>query len=226
MAIPWIDVDNVGYQRHKVGIDYALYKFKQFQWTKKNIFYELIYVLLVPQSRALSGDKAVRALKQMNFLSSDISISSISKILRESGVRFHQRKSQFVDAVRKLYTDKEFWNELSSYHTGYTSCVYSYSQSIYATNMRAWLVSKIKGLGYKTASQFLRNIGITGLCILDVHILDGLEERGLINKKKGLTKKDYCSIEKSMQKYAEESNLPVDALDLLWWQNKTGFIFR
>ena len=42
---------------------------------------------------------------------------------------------------------------------------------------------RIKGLGYKEASHFLRNIGFPGYAILDKHILNSLREMGVIGKR-------------------------------------------
>ena len=48
------------------------------------------------------------------------------------------------------------------------------------TDIRDWLVKNIKGLGYKEASHFLRNIGYKNYAIVDFHILDLLVKYKLI----------------------------------------------
>ena len=48
--------------------------------------------------------------------------------------------------------------------------------------LREWLVKNVKGLGYKEASHFLRNIGKSeDLAILDRHILKNLQDLKVIN---------------------------------------------
>ena len=55
-----------------------------------------------------------------------------------------------------------------------------------AFERRDWLAQdpRIKGLGYKEASHFLRNIGFKGYGILDKHIVRSLFELGVIDSPK------------------------------------------
>ena len=85
----------------------------------------------------------------------------------------------------------------------------------------------IKGIGYKEASHFLRNIGYSGYGILDKHILRSLHELLVIdNPKPPTTKKKYLVIEQLMQVFAEQIEINFDELDLLLWSNKTGEILK
>ena len=85
----------------------------------------------------------------------------------------------------------------------------------------------IKGIGYKEAGHFLRNIGYRGYAILDKHILRTLHEYGVIaSAKPPATKKKYLAIEESMRKFAAEIKINFDELDLLLWSNKTGEILK
>jgi N-glycosylase/DNA lyase len=85
----------------------------------------------------------------------------------------------------------------------------------------------IKGIGYKEASHFLRNIGYSGYGILDKHILRSLHELSVIDSPKPpTTKKKYLAVEKLMQVFAEEIEINFDELDLLLWSNKTGEILK
>jgi N-glycosylase/DNA lyase len=85
----------------------------------------------------------------------------------------------------------------------------------------------IKGIGYKEASHYLRNIGYRGYAILDKHILRTLHECGVIDSPRApTTKKNYLAIEESMRKFAEEIKINFDELDLLLWSNKTGEILK
>jgi len=58
---------------------------------------------------------------------------------------------------------------------------------------REWFVKNVKGLGYKEASHFLRNIGFgEEITILDRHILKNLKKAGVIKEiPKTITKKAY-----------------------------------
>lgn len=85
----------------------------------------------------------------------------------------------------------------------------------------------IKGIGYKEASHFLRNVGFNGYAILDKHILKTLTEFGVIESPKPpSTKKKYIYIEERMREFANEIRIDVDELDLLLWSNKTGEILK
>jgi N-glycosylase/DNA lyase len=85
----------------------------------------------------------------------------------------------------------------------------------------------IKGIGYKEASHYLRNIGYLGYAILDKHILNTLHEVGLIDSPKPpTTKKKYLAVEQQMRNFAAELRINFDELDLLLWSNKTGEILK
>lgn len=85
----------------------------------------------------------------------------------------------------------------------------------------------IKGIGYKEASHYLRNIGYRGYAILDKHILRTLHEYGVIPcPDPPTTKKKYLVIEEMMRKFADEHTIDFDELDLLLWSNKTGEILK
>lgn len=85
----------------------------------------------------------------------------------------------------------------------------------------------IKGIGYKEASHFLRNIGLKGYAILDKHILRSLHEFGIIDSPKPPTSgKKYLEIEAELKEFAGEIGIDFDDLDLLLWSNKTGEILK
>ena len=83
-------------------------------------------------------------------------------------------------------------------------------------------------MGYKEASHFLRNIGFADdLAILDRHILKNLKIFGIIDEiPKSLSKKKYIEIEEKMRNLANEVNIPLSHLDLLFWSKETGEIFK
>ena len=85
----------------------------------------------------------------------------------------------------------------------------------------------IKGIGYKEASHYLRNIGYRGYAILDKHILRTLHEHGLLESPDPpATKKKYLAGEQLMREYAARLGVDFDELDLLFWSNKTGEILK
>ncbi|MEO8072560.1 MAG: N-glycosylase/DNA lyase [Acidobacteriota bacterium] len=94
---------------------------------------------------------------------------------------------------------------------------------------RDWLVKekRIKGLGYKEASHFLRNIGFKGYAILDKHVLRSLAELKIIDDAKPpSTRLKYLTIENQLKKLADSAEIDFDELDLVLWSLKTGEILK
>jgi N-glycosylase/DNA lyase len=94
---------------------------------------------------------------------------------------------------------------------------------------RDWLVKekRIKGLGYKEASHFLRNIGFKGYAILDKHILRSMTELGLIdNPQPPSTRTKYLATEEQLKNLAALTGIDFDELDLVLWSLKTGEILK
>jgi N-glycosylase/DNA lyase len=94
---------------------------------------------------------------------------------------------------------------------------------------RDWLVREkgIKGLGYKEASHFLRNIGLKGYAILDKHILRSLAELKIIDDPKPPnTRARYLTVENKLKDLALLSEIDFDELDLVLWSMKTGEILK
>ena len=94
--------------------------------------------------------------------------------------------------------------------------------------LREWLIENVKGMDYKEASHFLRNVGFgDDIAILDRHILKNLVRYSIIDEvPKSLTGKKYLEIEEKMRKFAQKAGIPFAHLDLLWWSEETGEIFK
>lgn len=94
---------------------------------------------------------------------------------------------------------------------------------------RDWLVKEkgVKGLGYKEASHFLRNIGLPGYGILDKHILRSLAELKIIDDPKPPnTRKKYLTVENKLKNLADKLKIDFDEMDLVLWSMKTGEILK
>lgn len=94
---------------------------------------------------------------------------------------------------------------------------------------RDWLVREkgIKGLGYKEASHFLRNIGLRGYGILDKHVLGCLAELKIIDDPKPpTTRSRYLMVEEKLRKFACETKIDFDEMDLVLWSLKTGEVLK
>ena len=93
---------------------------------------------------------------------------------------------------------------------------------------REWLVANVRGLGYKEASHFLRNVGRgEELAILDRHVLKNLVKHNAIEEiPKTLTKKRYMEIEQKMKEFSQKVSIPLAHLDLLFWSEEAGRVFK
>ncbi|MDD3492118.1 MAG: N-glycosylase/DNA lyase [Candidatus Thermoplasmatota archaeon] len=92
---------------------------------------------------------------------------------------------------------------------------------------REWLVRHVKGLGYKEASHFLRNVGYTGVAIIDRHVLRLMKRYGLIEKiPDSLSGKRYLELERILEGVAADLDITLAELDLYLWYMETGKILK
>lgn len=94
---------------------------------------------------------------------------------------------------------------------------------------RDWLARerRIKGLGYKESSHFLRNIGFRGYAILDKHILRSLAELGeIVSPDPPATRTRYLETEERLRQFSRRVGVDFDELDLVLWSMKTGEILK
>jgi N-glycosylase/DNA lyase len=94
---------------------------------------------------------------------------------------------------------------------------------------RDWLArdKQVKGLGYKEASHFLRNIGVKGHAILDKHVMRCLAEIGVIDSARPpSTRGKYLEVEQQLVHFARDVGIDFDELDLVLWSMKTGEVLK
>ncbi len=203
------------YNLKKSLIQKRLKEFKKLKSkSQAEIFEELAFCLFTPGSKALNGEKAVKRLKRAALLFKGEK-DAVSRQLRGL-VRFHNNKASFLIGARKLFINND---------------EFSIRKKLKAESpfdVRSWLVTRIKGIGYKEASHFLRNIGFgSGLAILDRHILKNLKKHKVIESiPLAITGKTYIIIEEKMRRFSKRARIPMDALDLLFWSRQTGSIFK
>ncbi len=94
---------------------------------------------------------------------------------------------------------------------------------------RDWLAQekRIKGLGYKESSHFLRNIGISGYAILDKHVMGCLHDLQIVDTAKPpTTRSRYLEVEEKLKLFARDLRIDFDELDLVLWSMKTGEVLK
>ena len=139
------------------------------------------------------------------------------RIVRElSGVRFKYRKAGYIIAAREEFIDD---GELD---------IREKIIGLGVEDRRDFLVRKVKGMGYKEASHFLRNVALSeDMAILDRHVLRSLRSLGVIEEiPRSLSRKRYLEIEEKMKDFAEEICIPMSHLDLTLWYRETGEVFK
>jgi len=180
---------------------------------KKEIFKELVFCILTPQSKATICWRAVEnMIKNGTLFRGDA--KEIQKSLK--GVRFKYKKSEYIVRAREQFFSAE--NPICSSLKNYKN----------VHLLRDYLAGNIKGIGYKEASHFLRNIGLgNGIAILDRHILGNLLKLGVIKEiPKSLSGKEYIGIEKKMEEFSKYIKIPLKHLDLTLWAKETGEVFK
>jgi N-glycosylase/DNA lyase len=138
---------------------------------------------------------------------------------RLSGVhRYPNARARYIVASRKFLLEHcgmQLRNKLHAFKCGH--------------ERRDWLVREkgIKGLGYKEASHYLRNIGFKGYAILDKHVLNCLAELKIIDDAKPPnTRAKYLMVEEKLRKLTQDLEIDLDEMDLVLWSMKTGMILK
>ncbi|HEV8594230.1 MAG TPA: DNA lyase, partial [Thermoplasmata archaeon] len=77
-------------------------------------------------------------------------------------------------------------------------------------------------------SHFLRNVGRgEEFAILDRHILKNLRYHGVIRSvPDSLSRTRYLAIEEKARAFAEDVDIPLAGMDLLFWSRETGAVFK
>ena len=132
------------------------------------------------------------------------------------GVRFPNNKTEYLIAARELFKKNGSF------------CLKEKIDTEDILKTREWIATNVKGMGFKEASHFLRNIGFgKGIAILDVHVLKNLKKYGVIKYiPSSISRKAYLDIENKTRLFAKKINIPIEELDLLFWSAQTGFIFK
>lgn len=205
------------YLEIKEDIEKRLKEFKSV-WDNGNnrdIHVEMSFCILTPQSKAVNAWQAITTLRDNGLLFNG-SAEEIVEYLNI--VRFKNNKSKYLVELREKMTNSN--GEII------TKDFFSSFEEI--SKAREWIVKNVKGMAYKEASHFLRNVGFgKEIAILDRHILKNLVRLEVIDEvPKSITPKLYLEIERKMKDYCKFVNISMDSLDLLLWYLEAGEIFK
>jgi len=201
----------IKYQEHREEIKSKLAEFENLP--ESSYIHELFFCLLTPQSKAEKCWQAVEEIKKCEIEKEKNKIESCLK----TKTRFYRNKAGYLlEANRKFSSIKQLIN---------SNKLPKEIRELLIKNNSEY---RIKGMGMKEASHFLRNIGKSRnqLAILDRHILEQLKKLGMISDEIKLNNKNYLSIENKMKGFADNIGIPLDELDLLFWKIESGRLFK
>lgn len=197
------------YNKHKSEIEAKLQEF--FKLASKEHIKELFFCILTPQSNAEKCWQAVQELEKCKSAS-----KNVEECLK-TRTRFYKNKTRYILEANKK------WESINKLINNTKDAIKI--RNLLTDNNSQY---RIKGLGMKEASHFLRNIGKSNneLAILDRHVLSQLKKLSIITEEVKLNNKNYIEIENKMKEFAKSVNIPLDNLDLLFWKLESGRIFK
>lgn len=190
--------------------------------TRQRFDQEVTFCLMTPQSKALAA-KAV-----LDEVNGDIT-KITADMLGKHSVRFKNNKMANI----LLFQVKPSLHDI-------------FISNKPNQEVRNILHESINGFGLKEASHLCRNCGRgAGIAIIDRHILSCYidryenhweeyltlapaiqEVRGVYNKELALTPARYFHIEECMVRYAMNLCIFPKYLDMIWWSEKSGHMYK
>lgn len=164
----------------------------------EDIFYHLCFVLLVAGTKFSTTRSTVMALREMDYYSEDVTMKQLKEVVK------HQR----------FYNNKA-WNLVQA-KAQFSTILSHVKSNISWREKRDWLVEHVSGLGMKTASHFLRNMGCRELAVIDTHIIR------FLNTHQPKNKKDYLDIEREFLNVSSRNGLTPAVLDSYIWKVKSN----
>jgi N-glycosylase/DNA lyase len=188
-------------------VDKRIKEFKELnKKSDEELFKELCFCILTANFNA---EKTIKIQDEIGECFLTDSEEVLAKKLRDLGHRYPNMRARYVSESSKC-----------------KDSLMRVLRSNQGNNLRDWIVDNVKGLGYKEASHFLRNIGFDDFAIIDFHIIDLLVSHNLIKKPKSLNRGKYLEIEKLLRNIARKTNLTLAKLDLYLWYLETGKILK
>ena len=203
------------YERVSAIIQARLADFKALYATRDDeaLFAEMCFCVCTPQTNAHRAWDAAALLKKRGLLARG-GEARVANALKECGVRFHNNKASYIIKNRDAFLPEIKERVDALLNDGEQAA-------------RNTLARVVNGWGLKEASHFLRNTGHGGVCILDRHILRKLAEYKVIpGVPKALPTALYFEIETKMIQFSKKLDIPVDALDLLFWHQAKNEVFK
>ncbi|HEX9545447.1 MAG TPA: N-glycosylase/DNA lyase [Pyrinomonadaceae bacterium] len=182
----------------------------------ERLWEELVFCIFTAGASARMGLSAVDAVRP---LLAQGGRGEMTRALRSAGAhRFPVERPGYIVITRNYlreHCDMALRRKLESFRD--------------PIERRDWLAQekRIKGLGYKESSHFLRNIGIRGYAILDKHVMACLQDLQIVETAKPpATRARYLEVEEKLKLFARDIKIDFDELDLVLWSMKTGEVLK
>jgi N-glycosylase/DNA lyase len=206
------------YAQRRKEIRARLREFRQVWQTAPDsrLWEEMVYCIFTAGASAKMGLRSVDALRPL--LKTGAQGEMTEALVAAGAHRFPNARPGYVIVTRD-YLEESFSMQLRRRLESFRDPM----------ERRDWLACepRIKGLGYKESSHFLRNIGFKGYGILDKHIVRCLCELKVIDSPKPPTSRGrYLETEDRMRRFAADTGIDFDELDLLLWSTRTGEILK
>lgn len=165
---------------------------KNFNLPPEQKFLELCFCILVANNAV---EKTHETWKKIGAKFLYLSEDELGNALKNAGYRFYNVRAKYIVEARWVIDKIDFIIRLS--------------------NPREWLVKHVKGIGWKEASHFLRNLGFKDYAILDRHVLKLLKQHKPVDfVTSSLTKKIYLEIEEKLRGISNMLGITLAELDL------------
>ena len=185
-------------------------RMREFERERSNeeLFKELVFGILTANFSAEGGLRILESLGDGIFTLTE---EELADRLAELGHRYPRKRAEFIVEARKLIPMLR-------------DIIFSFKDE---RLLREWLVRNVRGLGYKEASHFLRNIGFKNVSIIDFHILDLLTKYGILEEKpRSLSRARYLMIESILEDISRRTGISPGELDLYLWYIETGKVLK
>jgi N-glycosylase/DNA lyase len=184
--------------------------------TDARLWEELAFCIFTAGASARMGLNSVNAVRSLLLEGEP---EEMTLALKEAGAhRFPVARPRYIVTTRAYFR--------ANFDMALRKRLRSFSDPF---ERRDWLAQEkqIKGLGYKEASHFLRNIGVKGHAILDKHVMKCLAEVGVLDSSKPPSnRKRYLEVEQQLLQFSKDIKVNCDELDLVLWSMKTGEILK
>lgn len=210
------------YSENKEDIQSKLKEFRDLRKASdERLFKELCFVILTSRSSAENAWRATEELDDKDLLS-EPKRQEIKEVIAENRIQFEDRKAGFILENFKFLSQPTFDEPSKSMKL---------RARIKPDNImqcRKWFVQNIKGVGWKGASHFLRNIGYgDSFAILSSHTVSVLFDLDVLkNSKPPNHEESYLNAEEKVQNFGEEIGINIQALDIVLWSYRTGKVFK